>query len=171
MGHTDKKQKFIPLKVSILTVSDTRDNKTDKSGKYLANELVKTGHILSCKKIVPDDIYHIRATVSAWLIDNNTQIIIITGGTGITQRDVTPEAVLPLFDKEILGFGEYFRIISTNIIGSSAIQSRTTCGIANSRLIFCLPGSQGAVKDAWMHILKNQLDITYKPCNLAQMME
>ncbi|RLA07904.1 MAG: molybdenum cofactor biosynthesis protein B [Gammaproteobacteria bacterium] len=171
MGHTHSKQKFIALKIGVLTVSDTRTADTDKSGQYLVDSLIKEGHILSHKKIVPDDIYQIRATVSNWAVDKNTQIIIITGGTGITHRDITPEAVKILLDKEIYGFGEYFRTISIPIIGNSAIQSRALAGIINHRLLFALPGSTGAVKDAWEGILKEQLDKSTKPCNLVEMME
>ncbi|MGH1426965.1 MAG: molybdenum cofactor biosynthesis protein B [Arenicella sp.] len=158
---------FIPLNIAILTVSDTRSIEDDTSGDYLISALQKDGHQLSERQIVKDDKYQLRAIVSQWVLDKNIHAIITTGGTGFTPRDNTPEALTPLFDKTIDGFGELFRQLSANIIGTSTIQSRCIAGLANNTLIACLPGSTGACKDAWKGILHEQLDSRYKPCNLT----
>ena len=157
------------LSIALLTVSDTRSLKDDKSGDILSKLLATSNHFLTDRQIVKDDIYEIRAITSTWIANNNIQVIISTGGTGFTGRDSTPEAIEPLFDKQIDGFGELFRQISYEEIGSSTIQSRATAGIANGTLIFVLPGSSNAVKTAWDKILKNQLDLEFKPCNFAEL--
>ncbi len=165
MSHAEKK--FIPLKIAILTVSDTRTLENDTSGQYLADQLVEAGHHLIDRDIIVDDKYSIRAIVSAWIADEETQVVLITGGTGFAERDVTPEAMEPLFDKKIDGFGEIFRQVSYQEIGSSTLQSRCVAGMANRTLIFCLPGSTGACGTAWESILKGQLDSRHRPCNFV----
>lgn len=160
-------KKFIPLKVAILTVSDTRTLENDTSGQYLADQLVEAGHQLIDRDISLDDKYTIRAIVSAWIADEETQVVLITGGTGFAERDITPEAMEPLFDKKIDGFGEIFRHVSYQEIGTSTLQSRCVAGMANRTLIFCLPGSTGACGTAWESILKDQLDNRYRPCNFV----
>ena len=163
-------REFIPIGVAILTVSDTRTEQDDKSGQLLAARVKEAGHILRDTKIVPDDVYKIRATVSSWCIDDNIQAIITTGGTGITGRDGTPEAVAILLDKEIDGFGETFRAISYEQIGTSTIQSRAIAGVINGKFIFCLPGSTNACTTAWDKIINLQLDYRTRPCNLVELM-
>ncbi|MEJ2455620.1 MAG: molybdenum cofactor biosynthesis protein B [Candidatus Thiodiazotropha sp.] len=167
-GHYTESD-FIPLNLAILTVSDSRTEATDKSGHTLRDRASEAGHKVVDKCIVPDDIYQLRAVVSRWIADSEVHVIIATGGTGITGRDSTPEAMLPLFDKQIEGFGELYRTISLEEIGTSAIQSRAIAGLANGTLIFCLPGSTGACRTGWDKILKAQLDIRTRPCNFAQM--
>jgi len=162
-------RKFIPLPIAVLTVSDTRDESTDKSGKLLVDRLQQAGHQLADKRIVPDDVYEIRAAISAWII-GKPQVIITTGGTGVTGRDGTPEAVRPLLDKEIGGFGEMFRVLSYASIKTSTLQSRALAGVANGTYIFCLPGSSGACADAWDQLIAQQLDYRTRPCNLVELM-
>jgi len=162
--------KLLPLNIAVLVISDTRTEKTDKSGRVLGDRLVAAGHVLVDKKIVPDDIYRIRAAVSAWCIEDNVDVILTTGGTGITGRDGTPEAISCLFDKEIDGFGEVFRSLSFEEIGTSSLQSRATAGVTNGHYIFCLPGSAGACATAWDKIISKQLDSTTRPCNLTELM-
>lgn len=157
------------LNCAILTISDTRTLADDKSGNWLADAAQGAAHVVAARDLVKDDIYQIRARVSAWIADPEVQVIITTGGTGFTGRDSTPEAIAVLLDKEIQGFGELFRQISYDEIGSSTIQSRCLGGLANGTLIFCLPGSSNAVKTAWEKILVNQLDINFKPCNFAEL--
>ena len=157
------------LSIALLTVSDTRSLKDDKSGDMLSEFVATSNHSLIDRHLVKDDIYEIRAITSTWIANDNIQVIISTGGTGFTGRDSTPEAIEPLFDKQIDGFGELFRQISYEEIGSSTIQSRATAGIANGTLIFVLPGSSNAVKTAWDKILRNQLDLEFKPCNFAEL--
>ena len=157
------------LNCAVLTISDTRTLDDDKSGTWLSDALQASGHNLVERDIVKDDIYAIRALVSKWIADDNVQTIITTGGTGFTGRDSTPEAVSPLLDKEISGFGELLRLISYDEIGSSTIQSRAVGGLANATLIFCLPGSSNAVTTGWERILVNQLDINFKPCDFAEL--
>jgi molybdenum cofactor biosynthesis protein B len=161
---------FLPLSIAVLTVSDTRTEADDKSGKLLVERLKAAGHRLADKQIVPDDIYRIRAIVSQWIVDEAVQVIISTGGTGITGRDTTPEAVRPLLDMELEGFGELFRYLSYEEIGSSTIQSRATGGLANGTLIFVVPGSSGACRTAWDKILVQQLDLRQKPCNFVSLL-
>ena len=164
-----KQLDFLPLRISILVVSDSRTEETDTSGKILTERLTEEGHILAGKCIVPDDIYQIRAVMSRWIVDPAVDIILSTGGTGLTGRDGTPEAVFPLFDKVIEGFGELFRRISYDEISTSTIQSRVTAGVANGTYIFCLPGSSGACRTGWDKILVTQLDIRSRPCNFAEL--
>lgn len=158
------------LRLSVLTVSDSRDLESDKSGAWLARALQDEGHALAARQIVPDDKYMIRAQLSAWIADPEVDGVLITGGTGITGRDVTPEAVEPLLDKTLDGFGELFRQLSFADIGASTIQSRALGGVANGTLVFCLPGSSGAVRLAWEQILQPQLDIRTTPCNFAMLL-
>ncbi|MES9834726.1 MAG: molybdenum cofactor biosynthesis protein B [Candidatus Thiodiazotropha sp. LLP2] len=161
---------FIPLNISVLTVSDTRKEENDKSGHKLKSMLEKDGHILADKQIVRDDRYEIRAVVSEWIANSDVQVIITTGGTGLTGRDGTPEAVEPLLDKVIEGFGEMFRVLSFETIGTSTMQSRAVAGVANGTFIFCLPGSTGACMDGWTKLISAQLDYRTSPCNLVELM-
>lgn len=160
---------FKTINIAVLTVSDTRTEETDKSGRYLANQVNESGHRLVEKVILIDDIYKIRAKVSNWIAEDSIDAILITGGTGITGRDITPEAVTPLFDKAIIGFGELFRTLSLEDIGAATIQSRALAGQANGTFIFCIPGSTGACKLAWEKILKGQLDARTSPCNFINL--
>ena len=163
-------REFVPLNISVLTVTDSRTEKTDKSGKLLVNRLKAAGHLLGQKRIVPDDIYLIRAVLSDWIADRNVNVVVTTGGTGVTGRDGTPEAVIPLLDKQIEGFGEIFRNVSYDEIGTSSLQSRAVAGVANGTYIFCLPGSSGACATAWDRIIIQQLDYRTQPCNLVELM-
>lgn len=157
------------LNIAILTVSDTRTFDNDTSGQYLGDSLQEAGHNLSAREIVIDDRYQMRALVSMWIADADIDIVLITGGTGFTGRDMTPEAVAPLFDVEIQGFGELFRQLSWQEIGTATVQSRALAGMANNTLIFCMPGSTGACQTAWEGILKDQLNIDFRPCNFAEL--
>ena len=157
------------LRVAVLTISDSRSLADDKSGDLLASFIATDQHQLVDRALVRDDIYAIRAQVSQWIADAKVQVVIATGGTGFTGRDSTPEALLPLFDKQIEGFGELFRQLSYADIGTSTIQSRAVGGLANATLVFSLPGSSGAVTLAWEKILHNQLDINFRPCNFAEL--
>ena len=157
------------LAIAVLTVSDTRTRETDTSGDLLANLLTDDGHKLAARSIVKDDIYEVRKIVSEWIADVTIQVIVSTGGTGFSGRDTTPEALVPLFDKTIEGFGELFRQVSYDEIGSSTIQSRAVGGIANDTLIFALPGSNGACRTGWEKILHDQLDASFQPCNFAEL--
>ncbi|MFW5425800.1 MAG: molybdenum cofactor biosynthesis protein B [Methylophagaceae bacterium] len=161
---------FIPVNIALLTISDTRTLETDTSGKVLRERVLAENHLVADQQIVQDDMYQIRAVVSQWIADPDVQAIISTGGTGLTGRDGTPEAVSVLLDKEIVGFGELFRQISYQDIRTSTIQSRAIGGVANGTFIFCLPGSSGACKTAWDDILKDQLDIRHRPCNFVELM-
>ena len=160
---------FIPLKIAVLTVSDTRTAETDRSGDALVERLERDGHTLVEKRIVADDVYRIRAVVAQWIADEDVQVIVTTGGTGFTGRDSTPEAIEVLLDKHIEGFGELFRHLSWQEIGSSTVQSRCLGGLANATVVFCLPGSTGACRTAWDGILHEQLDSRHKPCNFANL--
>jgi len=162
-----EKSNFIPLSIAVLTVSDTRNESTDTSGQTLVERVIAAGHNLADKKIVKDDIYQLRSVVSQWIADDNINAIITTGGTGFTERDNTPEALLPLFDKNVEGFGEVFRAISLNEIGTSTIQSRALGGISNKTVILCVPGSTNACKTAWDKLISEQLDASHKPCNFV----
>jgi molybdenum cofactor biosynthesis protein B len=155
------------LAVAVLTVSDTRTEEDDTSGHYLVEALRAQGHRCAAKAIVIDDIYRIRAVLSAWIADQDVHAVLITGGTGFSGRDSTPEAVRPLFDKDIDGFGEVFRALSYQEIGSSTIQSRAIAGFANDTVIFCMPGSTGACKTAWNGLIREQLDSSHRPCNFV----
>jgi molybdopterin adenylyltransferase len=160
---------MIALKCAVLTVSDTRTAADDTSGALLAELLQADGHTLADRSLVRDDIYQIRAVVSRWIADPAIDVVVSTGGTGFTGRDSTPEALAPLFDKTILGFGELFRQISYEDIGPSTIQSRAIGGLANATLIFALPGSSNAVRTGWEKILRHQLDASFRPCNFAEL--
>jgi molybdenum cofactor biosynthesis protein B len=155
------------LEIAVLTVSDTRGESEDTSGRYLVEALEAGGHRLADKRIVRDDIYQIRAVVSAWIADTGVEVVLVTGGTGFSGRDSTPEAVAPLFDKAIEGFGEVFRYKSLEEIGSSTVQSRALGGFANNTVIFCMPGSTGACRTAWEGVIREQLDSTHRPCNFV----
>jgi len=168
MSSTEKQ--FIPLKIAVLVVSDTRTEAEDTSGKCLVERLETAGHSLYEKTIVKDDIYQIRATVSQWIADQQVNVIISTGGTGVTGRDGTPEAVEPLLDKTLSGFGEVFRMLSYQDIKTSTIQSRAISGVANATYLFCLPGSASACRTAWDSLIQEQLDFRTRPCNLVQLM-
>jgi molybdenum cofactor biosynthesis protein B len=157
------------LKVAVLTVSDTRTLETDTSGQYLCDALTQAGHEVAARHIEIDDMYRLRAVVSNWIADPDVEIILTTGGTGFTTRDSTPEALTPLFDVEITGFGELFRQLSYEDIGTSTVQSRAFAGIANNTVIFCVPGSTGACRTAWAGVLQQQLDINHRPCNFAEL--
>lgn len=169
-AHGKKERPLVPLSIAILTVSDTRTEETDSSGRSLVERLTKAGHKLAEKAIVPDDIYKIRAKVSQWIATEGVNVVITTGGTGLTGRDGTPEAIKPLFDKEIEGFGERFRAISYNEIKTSTMQSRAVAGVANATYIFCLPGSSGACRTGWDNLIEAQLDYRTRPCNLVELM-
>lgn len=156
-----------PVGVAVLTVSDTRDASNDTSGDYLRDAAAAAGHTIVDKRIVKDDIYQIRAVVSAWIADPLVQAVLITGGTGFSGRDSTPEAVSVLFDKVIEGFGEVFRWLSLEEIGTSTVQSRALGGLANNTVIFCLPGSTNACRTGWEKIIRSQLDSSYRPCNFV----
>ena len=158
------------MNIAVLVVSDSRTAKTDKSGKLLAQRLTEAGHSLCQQAIVPDDIAQIRNRLAGWCADGQVDAVLTTGGTGVTGRDGTPEAVAPLFDKEITGFGELFRFLSYQEIGASSLQSRAVAGVANGTYIFCLPGSSGACATAWDRIISSQLDYRTRPCNLVELM-
>ena len=161
---------FVPLKIAVLTVSDTRETADDKSGATLIERIRSAGHILAERAIVKDDVKAIRQRVKAWIADKFIDVVITTGGTGFTGRDVTPEAVEPLFEKKMDGFATMFLLVSEKKIGTSAIQTRATAGVANATYVFCLPGSPGACKDAWDEILAHQLDYRYRPCNFVEIL-
>ncbi|TQV84701.1 molybdenum cofactor biosynthesis protein B [Exilibacterium tricleocarpae] len=163
-------KEFTALNCAVLTVSDTRTETTDKSGALLAEALQEAGHRLAEKHIVKDDVYQIRAVVSRWIADPEVQAIVLTGGTGFAGRDSTPEAVAPLFDKEVVGFGELFRHISIEQIGNATVQSRALAGLANKTVIFALPGSTNACRTAWDGILRDQLDSRHQPCNFVELL-
>ncbi len=163
-------REFIPLNIAALVVSDSRTEKTDKSGKLLERRLREAGHQLFEKCIVTDDIHQIRSQVAQWTANDKVNAILITGGTGVTGRDGTPEAITVLFEKEIEGFGEMFRMLSYEEIGTSSLQSRAIAGVSNGTYIFCLPGSSGACATGWDKIISHQLDYRTKPCNLVELM-
>ena len=169
-GRIDETLAFVPVRIAVLTVSDTRTPETDKSGDTLAARITEAGHALTGRAIVPDEIDAIRAQIRSWCSNAMADAIITTGGTGLTGRDVTVEAVRPLFDKEIDGFAAIFHQISFGIIGTSTLQSRACAGVISGVYVFCLPGSPGAVRDGWDHILKSQLDSRHRPCNFVELM-
>lgn len=158
---------FVPLGIAVLTVSDTRDETTDTSGRLLVERLAAAGHRLADKRIVKDDIYQIRAVLSAWIAADDVQAVLVTGGTGFSGRDSTPEAASVLFDKHIEGFGEVFRHFSLAEIGTSTLQSRALAGLANGTVIFCVPGSTNACRTAWDRLIGEQLDNRHRPCNFV----
>jgi molybdenum cofactor biosynthesis protein B len=170
MPGIDNSKPFIPLKIAVLTVSDTRSLADDRSGATLAERIEKSGHAVAGRAIVTDDVEAIRDRVRAWIADASVDVIVTTGGTGFTGRDVTPEAVEPLFEKRMDGFATLFLMVSHAKIGTSAIQTRATAGVAGATYIFCLPGSPGACRDAWDEILVHQLDYRYRPCNFVEIM-
>ena len=170
MSRIDESRQFIPVGIAVLTVSDTRSLDEDKSGKTLADRIETAGHVLKDRAIVTDDIPAIQSQVQKWIADEDVDVVITTGGTGFTGRDVTPDALEPLFEKRMDGFSEVFHRISYDKIGTSTIQSRATGGVAGATYIFCLPGSPGACKDAWDGILERQLDYRHMPCNFVEIM-
>ena len=170
MAGIDQSRQFVPLQIAVLTVSDTRELADDKSGATLAERIEKAGHALADRAIVTDDVEKIRARVKAWIADPAIDVVITTGGTGFTGRDVTPEALEPLFEKRMDGFSTMFLMVSAQKIGTSAIQTRATAGVAGATYIFCIPGSPGACRDAWDDILVHQLDYRYRPCNFVEIM-
>jgi molybdenum cofactor biosynthesis protein B len=169
-GRIDETRAFVPVRIAVLTVSDTRTPETDVSGDTLAARIAAAGHELAGRAIVADDVSRIRGQVSAWIADGTIDAVISTGGTGLTGRDVTVEAMRGLFEKEIDGFAAVFHRVSYDSIGTSTLQSRACAGVADGVYLFCLPGSPGAVKDGWDHILKHQLDVRHRPCNLVEIM-
>jgi len=168
MPGIDESRQFVPLRIAVLTVSDTRDLTDDKSGAILVERIEKAGHAIADRAIVSDDIEKIRARVKQWIANSRVDVIITTGGTGLTGRDVTPEAIEPLFEKRMDAFATMFLLVSQAKIGTSAIQTRATGGLAGATYIFCLPGSPGACRDAWDEILVHQLDYRYRPCNFVE---
>jgi molybdenum cofactor biosynthesis protein B len=170
MASTDDTKQFIPLNIAVLTVSDTRALADDKSGQTLVDRLTAAGHHLAAREIVTDDVEAIRDVVRRWIADSGVDVIISTGGTGFTGRDVTPEAIEPLFEKRMDGFSIAFHMLSHAKIGTSTIQSRATAGVAGATYIFCLPGSPGACRDGWDGILAAQLDYRTRPCNFVEIM-
>jgi molybdenum cofactor biosynthesis protein B len=169
-GKIDTARQIKPVKVAVLTISDTRDEESDTSGHVLAERVKGAGHELVDKAIVRDDVDEIRARILAWVDSGEVDAVISTGGTGITGRDVTPEAVEPLFDKRIDGFSVVFHLVSFQSVGLSTLQSRATAGIVNGVFVFCLPGSNGAVKDGWDKVISAQLDSRHGPCNMVELM-
>jgi molybdenum cofactor biosynthesis protein B len=170
MPGIDEGRQFVPLRIAVLTISDTRDLADDKSGATLAERIQKAGHAIADRAIVSDDVENIRAKVKQWIANPAVDVIITTGGTGFTGRDVTPEAVEPLFEKRMDAFATMFLLVSQAKIGTSAIQTRATAGVAGATYVFCLPGSPGACRDAWDEILVHQLDYRYRPCNFVEIM-
>ena len=170
MSSIDESKQFIPLNIAVLTISDTRSLDDDKSGSTLVDRLTNAGHRLAAREIVTDDVEAIRAIVRKWIADPGVDAIITTGGTGFTGRDVTPEAIEPLFEKRMDGFSIAFHMLSHAKIGASTIQSRATAGVTGATYIFCLPGSPGACKDGWDGILAHQLDYRTRPCNFVEIM-
>jgi molybdenum cofactor biosynthesis protein B len=170
MAGIDESRKFVALKIAVLAVSDTRDLADDKSGATLVDRIASAGHVIADRAIVTDDVESIRGRIERWIADPLIDVVITTGGTGFTGRDVTPEAVEPLFEKRMDAFAMMFLLVSQAKIGTSAIQTRATAGVAGATYIFCLPGSPGACKDAWDEILVHQLDYRYRPCNFVEIM-
>lgn len=170
MVGIDQTKTFVPVRIAVLTVSDTRKIAEDKSGGLLADRVIQAGHELADRALVRDEVEDIRETLRRWIDDREIDAVITTGGTGLTGRDVTPEAVRPLFDKEIDGFSVVMHMLSYQKVGTSTIQSRALAGVAGGTYIFCLPGSPGACKDAWDGILQYQLDLRHRPCNFVEIM-
>lgn len=170
MTNPETSRPFVPVRIAVMTVSDSRDEATDKSGATLIARLQDAGHILAGRAIVVDDVERIVGQLGTWISDDQVDVVISTGGTGVTGRDVTPEAFAKVIDKEIPGFGELFRMLSFQKIGTSTIQSRAVGGVAHGTYLFALPGSPGACKDAWDDILVHQLDYRFKPCNFVELM-
>jgi molybdopterin adenylyltransferase len=170
MPGIDEKKPFVAVRIAVLTISDTRDLADDKSGATLAERITAAGHVLADRRIVTDDIEAIRTRVKAWIVDPAVDVVITTGGTGFTGRDVTPEALEPLFEKRMEGFSTLFHMVSFAKIGTSTVQTRATAGVAGATYVFCLPGSPGACRDAWDEILRHQLDYRHGPCNFVEIM-
>jgi molybdenum cofactor biosynthesis protein B len=170
MSKTPNDATFIPLRAAVITISDSRTAENDGSGDYLAGALEAEGHVVAHREIVRDDRYALRAAFSALIANDGIQVVLSTGSTGLTGRDIAPEALAPLFDKEIEGFGELFRTASVTDIGAATIQSRAFAGLANATVIFCMPGSPGACRTAWEEVIRPQLDARTRPCNLANLM-
>ncbi|QUD87092.1 molybdenum cofactor biosynthesis protein B [Phenylobacterium montanum] len=169
-GRIDESLNFKPVRVAVLTVSDTRDESNDTSGDLLAERVVAAGHVLAARAIVRDDRAAIRAKVTGWIAAGEVDAIVTTGGTGLTGRDITPEALEPLFDKVIDGFSVVFHMVSYQSVGLSTLQSRATAGLIGGVIVFCLPGSNGAVRDGWDKVIAAQLDSRHKPCNMVELM-
>jgi molybdenum cofactor biosynthesis protein B len=169
-GRVDVGAAFTQVRLAVLTISDTRDEESDTSGHALAERITDAGHILADKAIVPDDIEAIRQRIKGWTTSGAIDAIVTTGGTGITGRDVTPEAIEPLFDKRIEGFSTIFHLVSYQTVGLSTLQSRALAGIIDGVFVFCLPGSPGAVRDGWDKVIAPQLDARQRPCNLVELM-
>jgi molybdenum cofactor biosynthesis protein B len=170
MPGIDESRPFLPVNIAVLTVSDTRDLASDRSGDRLVEMIERDGHRVAARDLVKDDTTVIEARLRAWIADPAIDCVVSTGGTGVTGRDVTPEAFQQVYEKEIAGFGELFRMLSFKVIGTSTIQSRATAGVAGGTYLFALPGSPGACRDGWDQILKAQLDIRHRPCNFAELM-
>ena len=170
MPGIDEEKPFVAVRIAVLTISDTRDLGDDKSGATLAERITAAGHVLADRRIVTDDIEAIRTRVKAWIADPAVDVVITTGGTGFTGRDVTPEALEPLFEKRMDGFSTLFHMVSFAKIGTSTVQTRATAGVAGATYVFCLPGSPGACRDAWDEILRHQLDYRHGPCNFVEIM-
>ena len=168
-GRMDMSLAFRPLRVAVLTVSDTRDEESDTSGKLLADRVTRDGHVLAARAMVRDDVAEIQAQLKSWIADIDIDVVVSTGGTGLTGRDVTPEAIRPLFDKAIEGFETVWHMTSFQTVGLSTMQSRACAGLAKGTLIFALPGSNGACKDGWDRVIRWQLDSRHRPCNLAEL--
>ena len=169
-GRVDESLPLKPVRIGVLTVSDTRDEESDTSGQLLADRIVGAGHVLAGRALVADDRSAIRATVMGWIAAGEVDAVITTGGTGLTGRDVTPEALEPLFDKTIDGFSVIFHLVSYQSVGLSTLQSRATAGLIGGVFVFCLPGSNGAVRDGWDKVIAAQLDSRHKPCNMVELM-
>jgi molybdenum cofactor biosynthesis protein B len=170
MAGIDVERTFIPIRIAVLTISDTRSIADDRSGDALQSLILEAGHTLADRKLVRDDADVIRGAIESWIADPGVDCIITTGGTGFTGRDVTPESLKPLFEKEIEGFAILFHMLSFQKVGTSTIQSRASAGVTRGTYIFCLPGSPGACRDAWDGILKFQLDMRHRPCNFVEIM-
>jgi len=170
MARIDETRPFLPVRIAVLTVSDTRSLEDDRSGDTLAARIEAAGHVLAQRAIVPDEVGAIRSLIADWTSDHEIDVVVTTGGTGFTGRDVTPEAIEPLFDKRMDGFSAVFHALSAEKIGTSTIQSRATAGLIGTTFVFCLPGSPGACKDAWDGILSLQLDYRHRPCNFVEIM-
>lgn len=170
MPGIDENKPFVPVGIAVLTISDTRDLASDKSGATLAERIAAAGHVLADRAIVTDDIEAIRTRVKAWIADPAIDVVITTGGTGFTGRDVTPEALEPLFEKRMDGFSTLFHMVSFAKIGTSTVQTRATAGVVGATYVFCLPGSPGACRDGWDEILRYQLDYRHRPCNFVEIM-
>ncbi|ODA67267.1 Molybdenum cofactor biosynthesis protein B [Methyloligella halotolerans] len=170
MPRFDETRPFIPIRIAVLTISDTRTKKTDKSGPLLAEMITEAGHVVAARETATDDVESIRSQVQAWIDDPEIDVVITTGGTGFTGRDVTPEAVRPLYDKEIEGFSVIFHMVSFETVGTSTLQSRACGGLANGTYIFSVPGSPGACEDAWTKVLKFQFDNRHRPCSFIEIM-